>query len=184
MKPGHRLLTLVIPTFCALMVAGCSQEDGLHGLTAPSLEAPAGTSSSLGMARDALSLSDQSKEREIVQEILGPEGGVIETKRISVLFPKGSLPFKTEITLVVWGADEVYFTVEPRDLVPLVPVQFSFKVESGKGSDLSYFWNDNGWREPLPCWLNKDGTILLSEADFLGEFLVAPEFDGKGRAGW
>jgi hypothetical protein len=183
MSPRPHLLILAVFSLCALVFAGCSQQDGASSPTAPSLEAPSAYTSSLAFGREAPGLVSR-KERECVTETIDSEGGVIECGRISVTFPKGSLPGKTEVTLIVWGVDEVYFTVEPRDLLPLLPVQFSFRVDGGEGSDLTYYWNDKGWREPLPSWLNKEKDLLLSQADFLGEFLVAPKDDGKGRAGW
>lgn len=121
-----------------------------------------------------------------VTKFFGPEGGVIEADRVSVRFPDGSLPpGSTKITLLVWNVgDACYFTLEPRDLAPLKPVEFSFKLGDGKTDGLSFHWNDKGWRQPMSSWLSEDKTLLLTESKFLGEFVVAPEYQGKGRAGW
>lgn len=183
MSPRQHLLVLALLPLCVLVFAGCSQQDGVHSPTAPSLEDPSTSSSPLAFGRQAPGVAPR-KQLECVTKIIDSDGGVIESGRVSVTFPKGCLEGKTMVSLLVWGKDEVYFTVEPRNLVPLVPVQFSFQLDEGQSCDLTYYWNDEGWREPLPSWLSKDKTLLLSEADFLGEFLVAPEDDGKGRAGW
>jgi len=92
---------------------------------------------------------------------------------------------KTLVTLSVRSdKDDVFFTLEPANLNLKLPVEFSFKLDPREGTEFHYYWNDKGWREGLPTWLNQDKTVLEAEAGFLGEFVVCPTWTDKGRAGW
>ena len=110
MKTRPYLIALAILPICVLALAGCSQQDGVHSPTAPCLEGPTESAFSLGHGHEAPRLVPP-RDREMVTKTLGSEGGAIESGKVSVLFPKGSLRGKTEVSLVVWGDDEVVRSV-------------------------------------------------------------------------
>lgn len=182
MRRQTRTFAVALSALCLMLFAGCSGQDGENRCTAPDFDGAA----AIEQGRIAPRVADPVDSPETVRQVLGPEGGVIAVGRIAVRFPEGSLPpGKTEITLTAWDSDRgYYFTVEPKDFVPLTSVGFSYKLDLTDGAELSYNWNDGGWREPMPSWVSQDGTLLQTKSGFLGQFVVAPKYIGKGRAGW
>jgi hypothetical protein len=180
----HLRRVAVLLALLGLSLAGCSSRDGLVSPpTGPQIGAKG--QGMPGVVRQGSPGGNVGEQHLFVSKTLGPQGGVIAVGRITVRFPAGSLPGLTTVSLTAWSVDDVYyFTVEPRNLTPTVPVQFSYLVGEPSEDTLSYNWNDGGWREPMPSWLSEDGTLLFSEAGFLGEFCVAPVEAINGRAGW
>lgn len=184
MKSLLRLASVLI-ALLVLPLAGCFQQDRLNSPTIPDRAAVSGTPASEVVVVPIAPPADPAATHPSVSKVFGPEGGTIAMGRIMVQFPPKSLPRgQTTITLTAWGDDDAYyFTVEPRALKLARPVALACLI-GDPTLDLSFYWNDNGWRAPLSSDLSSDGTLLLAQAGFLGEFVVAPTELIDGRAGW